>query len=117
MAATIIGGGGVTFGGGSESAIYLESLTSTTDSNKSIATDEDGDVVAVAFHGVKTTVTASGISKGGGFGGPGGAAAIASVAPSDTGGGGTFYIDSSSITISGSDWKRASVTATAYDGI
>ena len=51
MAATIVGLTSITFGGSSETVAVITSFSQTSDSDKTVVVDEDGDHVAVAYHG------------------------------------------------------------------
>jgi hypothetical protein len=63
MAATIVGLTSITFGGSAETVAVFTSFSQTSDSDKTIVVDEDGDHVAVAFHGKKSVANMSGYLK------------------------------------------------------
>ena len=63
MAATIVGLTSITFGGSAETVAVFTSFSQTSDSDKTIVVDEDGDHVAVAYHGKKSVANMSGYLK------------------------------------------------------
>jgi hypothetical protein len=63
MAATIVGLNSITFGGSAETVAVFTSFSQTSDSDKTIVVNEDGDHVAVAYHGKKSVANMSGYLK------------------------------------------------------
>lgn len=113
MAATIVGLSSITFGGSSETVAVFTSFSQASDSEKAQVVDEDGDIVAVAYHGKKSVAQMSGYLKGtvpliG---------ASVSLANSTAGLGGvtgTFYVDSVSVSRAPNDFQQVSVSATNH---
>lgn len=93
MAATVLGLTSLTFGGSAETVAVFTSFSQTSDSNKTTVVDEDGDIIAVAYHGKKSVASMSGYLKG--TTPVIGASITLANATSGLGGvTGTFYVDS-----------------------
>lgn len=110
--ATIVGLSTLTFGGSAETVAVFTSFSQTTDSDKTIVVDEDGDHVAVAYHGKKSVANLSGYLKGT-PGDIGASIALANVT-SLSGVTGTFYIDSVSVSKAPNDFSQITLGATCH---
>jgi len=113
MAATIVGLSSLTFGGTAETVAVFTSYSQTADSEKTQVVDEDGDIVAVAYHGKKSVANMSGYIKAGL---PDIGASI-SLANDDAGMGGvsgTYYVDSVAINVAPNDFQQVTITATNH---
>jgi hypothetical protein len=113
MAATIVGLSSITFGGSSETVAVFTSFSQTSDSDKVNVVDEDGDIVAVAYHGKKSVASMSGYLK----------AATPTVGASITlanataglgGVTGTFYVDSVAVSRAPNDFQQVTISATNH---
>lgn len=113
MAATIVGLSSITFGGSSETVAVFTSFSQTSDSDKTIVVDEDGDHVAVAYHGKKSVAQMSGYLKSSA---PtiGASVTLANVSASLGGVSGTFYCDSVAIGKAPNDFQTVTVSATCH---
>jgi hypothetical protein len=113
MAATIVGLTSITFGGSAETVAVFTSFSQTSDSDKTVVVDEDGDHVAVAYHGKKSVASMSGYLK----------AATPSIGASITlanstaglgGVTGTFYVDSVAVSKAPNDFIQVTVGASNH---
>ena len=113
MAATIVGLTSITFGGSAETVAVFTSFSQTSDSDKTVVVDEDGDHVAVAFHGKKSVASMSGYLK----------AATPSIGASITlanstaglgGVTGTFFVDSVAVSKAPNDFIQVTVGASNH---
>jgi len=113
MAATIVGLTSITFGGSAETVAVFTSFSQTSDSDKTVVVDEDGDHVAVAYHGKKSVASMSGYLK----------AATPSIGASITlanstaglgGVTGTFFVDSVSVSRAPNDFIQVTVGASNH---
>ena len=113
MAATIVGLSSITFGGSSETVAVFTSFSQTSDSDKVVVVDEDGDHIAVAYHGKKSVASMSGYLK----------AATPTIGASITlanataglgGVTGTFYVDSVALTVAPNDFKQVQIGASNH---
>lgn len=113
MAATIVGLSSITFGGSSETVAVFTSFSQTSDSDKTVVVDEDGDHVAVAYHGKKSVASMSGYLK----------AATPTIGASITlanataglgGVTGTFFVDSVSVSRAPNDFIQVTVGASNH---
>jgi hypothetical protein len=113
MAATIVGLTSLTFGGSAETVAVFTSFSQTSDSDKTVVVDEDGDHVAVAFHGKKSVASMSGYLKGTA---PtlGASVTLANATASLGGVSGTFFVDSVALTVSPNDFKQVTISATCH---
>lgn len=115
MAATIVGLSSITFGGSSETVAVFTSFSQTTDADKTVVVDQDGDHIAVAYHGFKSVANMSGFLR----------SAVPTVGASITlansisnmGGisGGTFYVDSVSVSKAPNDFNQVTIAATNHN--
>ena len=114
MAATIVGLSSLTFGGTAETVAVFTSYSQTADSEKTQVVDEDGDIVAVAYHGKKSVANMSGYIK----------AALPSIGASVSlanndaalgGVSGTYYVDSVAINVAPNDFQQVTITATNHN--
>jgi hypothetical protein len=113
MSATIIGLTSITFGGSSETVAVFTSFSQTSDSDKTVVVDEDGDHVAVAYHGKKSVASMSGYIK----------AALPTIGASITlanataglgGVTGTFYVDSVAVNRAPNDFQSVTIGASNH---
>ena len=113
MAATIVGLTSITFGGSAETVAVFTSFSQTSDSDKTVVVDEDGDHVAVAYHGKKSVASMSGYLK----------AATPSIGASITlanstaglgGVTGTFFVDSVSVSRAPNDFQQVTIGASNH---
>jgi hypothetical protein len=113
MAATIVGISGITFGGSAETVAVFTSFSQTSDSDKTIVVDEDGDHVAVAYHGKKSVANMSGYMKAAA---PtiGASVTLANVVASLGGVSGVFYTDSVSVSKAPNDFHQVTVAASCH---
>lgn len=113
MAATVIGLSTLTFGGSAETVAVFTSFSQSADSSKSTVVDEDGDIVAVAYHGKKSVATMSGYLKS--TTPTVGASVTLANATAGLGGvTGTFYVDSLQKSIAPNNFVEVSITATNH---
>jgi uncharacterized protein (DUF697 family) len=113
MASTIIGLTSLTFGGSAETVAVFTSFSQTSDSDKAIVVDEDGDHVAVAFHGKKSVATMSGFLKS--TTPTIGATITLANATAGLGGvTGTFFVDSVAVSRAPNDFQQVTITATNH---
>jgi hypothetical protein len=113
MAATIVGISGITFGGSAETVAVFTSFSQTSDSDKTIVVDEDGDHVAVAYHGKKSVANMSGYMKAAA---PsiGASVTLANVVASLGGVSGTFYTDSVAVSKAPNDFHQVTIGASCH---
>jgi hypothetical protein len=113
MAATIVGLSSITFGGSSETVAVFTSFSQTSDSDKVVVVDEDGDHVAVAYHGKKSVAQMSGYLKS--TTPTIGASITLANATSSLGGvSGTFYVDSVAVSRAPNDFQQVTVGASNH---
>ena len=113
MAATVIGLTSITFGGSSETVAIFTSFSQTSDSDKTIVVDEDGDHVAVAYHGKKSVASMSGFLKS--TTPTIGATITLANATANLGGvSGTFYVDSVAVNRAPNDFQQVTVGASNH---
>ena len=117
MAATILGDATLTFGGTAETVAVFTSFSQSTDSDEAIVLDQQGDRIAVAKFGLRSTVNLSGYTNAAAV--PDVAASIVLANDDDTLGGltagGTFYVDNVSIAIAPNDFKQVTISATNHN--
>jgi hypothetical protein len=113
MAAVIIGVTSMTFGGSSETVCVFTSFTQTSDSDKTVVVDEDGDHVAVAYHGKKSVASLSGYIKGT-LPTIGAAVTLANGVTSLAGVTGSFYADSVAVTKAPNDFQSVTIGASNH---
>jgi hypothetical protein len=113
MAATIVGLSSISFGGSSETVAVFTSFSQTSDSDKTIVVDEDGDHVAVAYHGKKSVASMSGFLKSTA---PtiGASITLANATASLGGVTGTFYVDSVAVSKAPNDFTQVTVGASNH---
>jgi hypothetical protein len=113
MSATIVGLSSITFGGSAETVAVFTSFSQTSDSDKTIVVDEDGDHVAVAYHGKKSVASMSGYLKSTA---PliGASVTLANVTASLGGVSGTFYADSVAISKAPNDFHQVTIGASCH---
>ena len=113
MAATIVGLTSITFGGSAETVAVFTSFSQTSDSDKTIVVDEDGDHVAVAYHGKKSVANMSGYLKS--TTPLIGASVTLANATSGLGGvTGTFFVDSVAINRAPNDFQQVTIGASNH---
>jgi hypothetical protein len=113
MAATIVGISGITFGGSAETVAVFTSFSQTSDSDKTIVVDEDGDHVAVAYHGKKSVASMSGFLKAA-TPSLGASVTLANATASLGGVSGTFYVDSVAVSKAPNDFQQVTVGASCH---
>jgi len=114
MAATIIGLSSISFGGSAETVAVFTSFSQTSDSDKTVVVDEDGDHVAVAYHGKKSVANMSGYLKAAT---PSiGASITLANATSGLGGvsGASFYVDSVAVNRAPNDFQQVTIAASNH---
>jgi len=114
MPATLIGDNTLSFGGSEESLCVLTNSTQTADSNKTVVVDEQGDNIAVAYHGAKAVFNLEGYTKGATLPVIGASVTIANEVASLGGVDGTIYLDSITITKVPNDFRKVSMAATDH---
>jgi uncharacterized protein (DUF697 family) len=114
MAATIVGLSSVTFGGSAETVAVFTSFSQTSDSDKTIVVDEDGDHVAVAYHGKKSVASMSGFLKAAT---PiiGASITLANATASLGGVTGTFFVDSVAVSRAPNDFQQVTIGASNHN--
>ena len=113
MAATIVGLTNITFGGSEETVAVFTSFSQTSDSDKTIVVDEDGDHVAVAYHGKKSVANMSGYLKS--TTPTVGASITLANATAGLGGvTGTFYVDSVAVNRAPNDFQQVTIGASNH---
>lgn len=113
MPATVIGLTNITFGGSNETVAVFTSFSQTSDSEKSQVVDEDGDIVAVAYHGRKSVASMSGILKAA-TPSIGASITLANATASLAGVTGTFYVDSVAVSRAPNDFQQVTISATNH---
>ena len=113
MAATIVGLSGLSFGGSAETVAVFTSFSQTSDSDKTIVVDEDGDHVAVAYHGKKSVASMTGFLKSTA---PtiGASVTLANTVTSLGGVTGAFYVDSVAVSKAPNDFQQVTVGASCH---
>ena len=113
MAATIVGLSSITFGGSSETVAVFTSFSQTSDSDKTVVVDEDGDHVAVAYHGKKSVASMSGYLKSTT---PtiGASISLANASANLGGVSGTFYVDSVALSKAPNDFNQVTIGASNH---
>ena len=113
MAATIIGLTSITFGGSAETVAVFTSFSQTSDSDKTVVVDEDGDHVAVAYHGKKSVANMTGYVKAAT---PAIGASITLANATDGLGGvtGTFYVDSVALNKAPNNFNEVTIAASNH---
>jgi uncharacterized protein (DUF697 family) len=113
MAATIVGLTSITFGGSAETVAVFTSFSQTSDSDKTIVVDEDGDHVAVAYHGKKSVANMSGYLKSTT---PliGASITLANATASLGGVTGTFFVDSVALNRAPNDFQQVTIGASNH---
>ena len=113
MAATIVGLTSITFGGSAETVAVFTSFSQTSDSDKTVVVDEDGDHVCVAWHGKKSVANMSGYLKS--TTPTIGASITLANATAGLGGvTGTFYVDSVALTKAPNDFIQCQIGASNH---
>lgn len=113
MAATIVGLSSITFGGSAETVAVFTSFSQTSDSDKVIVVDEDGDHVAVAYHGKKSVASMSGYLKAA-TPSIGASITLANATASLGGVSGTFYVDSVQVSKAPNDFNQVTIGASNH---
>jgi hypothetical protein len=113
MAATVIGLTSITFGGSAETVAVFTSFSQTSDSEKNIVVDEDGDHVAVAYHGKKSVASMSGFLKST-IPTIGASVTLANATAGLGGVTGTFYVDSVSVSRAPNDFQQVTIGASNH---
>ena len=113
MAATVIGLTSITFGGSSETVAVFTSFSQTSDSDKTIVVDEDGDHIAVAYHGKKSVASMSGYLKST-IPAIGASISLANATASLAGVSGTFYVDSVAVSRAPNDFQQVTIGASNH---
>ena len=113
MAATIVGLSSITFGGSAETVAVFTSFSQTSDSDKTVVVDEDGDHIAVAFHGKKSVASMSGYLKGAT---PtiGATITLANATAGLGGVTGTFLVDSVAVSRAPNDFQQVTISASNH---
>ena len=113
MAATIVGLDSITFGGSAETVAVFTSFSQTSDSDKTIVVNEDGDHVAVAYHGKKSVANMSGYLKS--TTPTVGASVTLANATAGLGGvTGTFFVDSVALNLAPNDFQQVTIGASNH---
>jgi hypothetical protein len=113
MAATIVGITSMTFGGSAETVAVFTTFSQTSDSQKQQVVDEDGDIVAVAYHGKKSAATMTGFLKGT-IPTIGASITLANSITGMSGVTGTFYVDSVSVSKAPNNFNEVTINATNH---
>jgi uncharacterized protein (DUF697 family) len=113
MAATIVGISGLSFGGSAETVAVFTSFSQTSDSDKTIVVDEDGDHVAVAFHGKKSVASMSGFIKAA-LPTIGASISLANATAGLGGVTGTFFVDSVAVSRAPNDFQSVTIGASNH---
>jgi hypothetical protein len=114
MAATVIGLTSITFGGTAETLAVFTSFSQTSDSDKTIVVDEDGDHVAAAYHGKKSVASMSGYLKTGTIPAIGATITLANATAGLAGVTGTFFVDSIALSRAPNDFIQVTVGASNH---
>ena len=113
MAASIVGLSSLTFGGSAETVAVFTSFSQTSDSDKTIVVDEDGDHIAIAYHGKKSVASMSGYLKS--TTPTVGASVTLANATAGLGGvTGTFYVDSVALSKAPNDFIQVTIGASNH---
>lgn len=110
MAATILGITTLTFGVPTVSGLIVNSVSFSQTVNIAEVIDEDGDFVAAALHGLRTTATVAGTSNGGSF--PIGTTLTLAGAPA-----GTYRVTENTLSRTADGFSQFSITAQNWGGI
>jgi len=110
MAATILGITTLNFGVPTLTGLIVNSVSFAQSVNIAEVIDEDGDYVAAALHGLRTTATVSGTANGGSF--PLGTALTLSGAPA-----GTYRVTENTSSRTADGFQQFSITAQNWGGI
>jgi hypothetical protein len=113
MAATIVGLSSLTFGGSAETVAVFTSFSQTSDSDKTVVVDEDGDHVAVVYHGKKSVASMSGYLKST-MPTIGASITLANAQASLGGVTGTFYVDSVALSKAPNDFHQVTIGASNH---
>jgi hypothetical protein len=113
MAATIVGISGLSFGGSAETVAVFTSFSQTSDSDKTVVVDEDGDHVAVAYHGKKSVASMSGYLKST-MPTIGASITLANAITSLGGVTGAFYVDSVAVSKAPNDFHQVTIGASCH---
>ena len=113
MAATIVGLSSITFGGSSETVAVFTSFSQTSDSDKTIVVDEDGDHICVAYHGKKSVASMSGYLKAA-TPAIGASITLANATAGLGGVTGTFYVDSVAVNRAPNDFQQVTIGASNH---
>jgi len=113
MAASIVGLSSLSFGGSSETVAVFTSFSQTSDSDKTVVVDEDGDHVAVAYHGKKSVASMSGYIKAA-LPTIGASITLANATASLGGVTGTFYVDSVAVNRAPNDFQSVTIGASNH---
>jgi hypothetical protein len=113
MAATIVGISGLSFGGSVETVAVFTSFSQTSDSDKTVVVDEDGDHVAVAYHGKKSVASMSGYLKST-MPTIGASVTLANAITSLGGVSGAFYVDSVAVSKAPNDFHQVTIGASCH---
>ena len=113
MAASIVGLSSITFGGSAETVAVFTSFSQTSDSDKAVVVDEDGDHIAVAYHGKKSVASMSGYIKAA-LPTIGATISLANATAGLGGVTGTFYVDSVAKSIAPNDFQSVTIGASNH---
>jgi uncharacterized protein (DUF697 family) len=113
MAATIVGISGLSFGGSAETVAVFTSFSQTSDSDKTIVVDEDGDHVCIAFHGKKSVASMSGFIKAA-LPTIGASISLANATAGLGGVTGTFFVDSVAVSRAPNDFQQVTIGASNH---
>jgi uncharacterized protein (DUF697 family) len=113
MSATIVGLSSITFGGSAETVAVFTSFSQTSDSDKTNVVDEDGDIIAVGYHGKKSVASMSGYIKAT-LPTIGATISLANATASLGGVTGTFYVDSVAKSVAPNDFQSVTIGATNH---
>jgi hypothetical protein len=113
MSATVIGLTSITFGGSAETVAVFTSFSQTSDSDKTVVVDEEGDHVAVAFHGKKSVANMTGYLKAA-TPAIGASVTLANATAGLGGVTGTFYVDSVAISRAPNDFQQVTIGASNH---
>jgi uncharacterized protein (DUF697 family) len=113
MAATIVGISGLSFGGSAETVAVFTSFSQTSDSDKTIVVDEDGDHVCIAFHGKKSVASMSGFIKAA-LPTIGASISLANATAGLGGVTGTFFVDSVAVSRAPNNFQEVTIGASNH---
>ena len=121
MAAHIIGITGLTFGLTQETGVIAITFNRSVNAAKVEIADEDGDIVAVGYHGFKAEYSISAVYKTGGLGLAGAVVGtqltLANAVDGNGVSGGTTVCDNITINKSNVDFTKLDIKATQYPAI